>query len=41
MLAAIAFFVTRLLFLGENGMPLFWCAMIGTALTAARDGGDH
>ncbi|HOV57171.1 MAG TPA: sodium-translocating pyrophosphatase [Rhodanobacteraceae bacterium] len=35
-LAAIAFFfVTRSLFPGENGMPLFWCAMIGLALTAA------
>ena len=35
-LAAIAFyFVTREMFPGELGMPLFWCAMIGLALTAA------
>jgi K(+)-stimulated pyrophosphate-energized sodium pump len=35
-LAAVAFwFVTREMFPGELGMPLFWCAMIGLALTAA------
>ncbi len=35
-LAAGAFyFVTREMFPAELGMPLFWCAMIGLALTAA------
>jgi K(+)-stimulated pyrophosphate-energized sodium pump len=36
LLAAIAFFfVIRDMFPSELGMPLFWCAMIGLALTAA------
>jgi K(+)-stimulated pyrophosphate-energized sodium pump len=36
LLAAIAFFfVIRDMFPSEIGMPLFWCAMIGLALTAA------
>jgi K(+)-stimulated pyrophosphate-energized sodium pump len=35
-LAAIGFFfVTREMFAPETGMPLFWCALIGLALTAA------
>ena len=35
-LSAIGFwFVTRDMFSPELGMPLFWCAMIGLALTAA------
>ena len=35
LLAAIAFYFVTKSLLGANAMPVFWCAMIGLALTAA------